>query len=129
MSLTPVLSVHLRCADDPWSPPRSRSPFSQGRGQETPGEDPYLTSEYAYLFVTGFQGGEKGAHGGYLKASSCCKHYAVYNLEGGKNGIPGRNSFNAVVDDPRDFEDTYFPAFQSCAQRAGASGGMCSCEY
>eukprot|EP01049_Picozoa_sp_SAG25_P001833 SAG25_NODE_87_length_16363_cov_40.489179_7_plen_98_part_00 len=42
---------------------------------ETPGEDPYLTQEYAYLFVTGFQGGERGEE--YLKASACCKHFAV----------------------------------------------------
>ena len=38
----------------------------------------------------------------------------------------GREGFNAVVTDPRDFADTYFPAFRSCAQRAGASGVMCS---
>ena len=89
-----------------------------GRGQETPGEDPYLTSEYAYLFVTGFQGGEKGEE--YLQASSCCKHFAVYNEEKGREG------FNAVVYNPQDFTDTWFPAWQSCAQRAGASGVMCS---
>lgn len=94
-------------------------------GQETPGEDPYLTSEYAYLFVTGFQGGSPDSGGPgpkleYLKASSCCKHFAVYNEENNREG------FNAVINDPRDFADTYFPAFETCAGRAGASGVMCA---
>ena len=43
-----------------------------GRGQETPGEDPWLTSVYVKNFVQGMQGG-KSEH--YLKVSSCCKHY------------------------------------------------------
>lgn len=87
-----------------------------GRGQETAGEDPYLVSEYAFLFVSGFQGGVRPT---YLKASSCCKHFAAYSEEAGRMG------FNAVVYNKQDFTDTYFPAFQSCAQRAGASGVMC----
>ena len=103
------------------------------------GEDPFLTSEYAYLFVTGMQGGERGTE--YLKASSCCKHFAVCKYTWptrflaiaqltahprADNEDGGREGFNAVVTDPRDFADTYFPAFRSCAQRAGASGVMCS---
>ena len=44
-----------------------------GRGQETPGEDPYLSSEFAIAFVTGLQGGEDPR---YLKTVADCKHYA-----------------------------------------------------
>ena len=46
-----------------------------GRGQETPGEDPFLTSEYATQFVSHMQEGEDA---NYLKVSSCCKHYSAY---------------------------------------------------
>lgn len=49
-----------------------------GRGQETPGEDPYATAEYAAQFVGGMQWGEDP---NYLKVSSCCKHYDAYDLE------------------------------------------------
>ena len=44
-----------------------------GRGQETPGEDPTITSEYGVAFVTGMQGN----HSTYLKASACLKHFAA----------------------------------------------------
>jgi beta-glucosidase-like glycosyl hydrolase len=43
-----------------------------GRGQETPGEDPFWSGEYAAAFVRGMQEGEDGR---YLKASACCKHF------------------------------------------------------
>lgn len=46
-----------------------------GRGQETPGEDPYLSAFYAREFVQGMQEGDDPAH---LKVSACCKHYAAY---------------------------------------------------
>lgn len=49
-----------------------------GRGQETPGEDPYVNSEYAAHFVPGMQGGTAPK---YIKASSCLKHYLAYSLE------------------------------------------------
>ena len=95
-----------------------------GRGQEAPGEDPTLTSEYVY--VRGFQGGTKGVE--FIQASACCKHFAVYNEEGTElaKDPHGREYFNVVVRDPRDFADTWFPAFEACAGRAGASGVMCS---
>eukprot|EP00667_Euglena_gracilis_P002905 EG_transcript_2912 len=87
-----------------------------GRGHETPGEDPFLTAEYAHQFVTGMQ----GDHPVYLKTSACCKHFAAYSLEKGRFG------FNAVIPDPRDLRDTYFPAFHSCVTRSKVSGVMCS---
>eukprot|EP00301_Raphidiophrys_heterophryoidea_P003378 c11525_g1_i1.p1 GENE.c11525_g1_i1~~c11525_g1_i1.p1 ORF type:complete len:806 (-),score=183.58 c11525_g1_i1:74-2326(-) len=92
-----------------------------GRGQETPGEDPYLTSDYAASFPLGLQSGE--AYPRYLKVSACCKHFAAYSFEDW--GGVDRHHFNAVVS-PQDMADTYLPAFQSCVQRAKVSGFMCS---
>ena len=94
--------------------------FRWGRGQECPGEDPTVNSDFAELFVGGFQAGEDPAH---MKASSCCKHYAAYSLEG--RGLQSRNWFNAIVTQ-QDLADTYLPAFKSCANRGNASGVMCS---
>ena len=89
-----------------------------GRGQETPGEDPYLTSQYAESFVPGMQGDEK-----YIKASSCCKHFYGYDME--KWGGKTRHNFDAIINQ-QDEADTYFPAFHSCIRNAKASGLMCS---
>lgn len=92
-----------------------------GRGQETPGEDPTLNSDYAEGFVGGFQDDE--GLNGYLKASSCCKHYAAYSMEDSEGFT--RHNFSATVSE-QDLSDTYFPAFISCANRGRASGVMCS---
>ena len=91
-----------------------------GRGQETPGEDPYLTSEYARHFVPGMQEGEDPRH---IKASSCCKHYYAYDLENW--GGVDRHSFNAIIT-KQDEADTYLPAFHSCVKNGRVSGLMCS---
>ena len=48
-----------------------------GRGQETPGEDPFLSAQYAQHLITGLQEGEDPR---YLKMSACSKHYAAYSL-------------------------------------------------
>lgn len=69
-----------------------------GRGQETPGEDPLLTSKYALSFVRGIQGDtfEGGAlKDGHLLVSACCKHFTAYDLEKWKGF--DRFTFNAVV--------------------------------
>ena len=50
-----------------------------GRNIETPGEDPYLTGEYAAAFVTGFEHSPDDA--AHLQASACCKHYAANSME------------------------------------------------
>ncbi|XP_002527213.3 probable beta-D-xylosidase 6 [Ricinus communis] len=116
-----------------------------GRGQETPGEDPMLTSAYAIEFVKGFQGGnwKSGVSGsgsgryGFgekrmlrdddgddgLMLSACCKHLTAYDLE--KWGNFSRYSFNAVVTE-QDLEDTYQPPFRSCIEEGKASCLMCS---
>ena len=86
-----------------------------GRGQETPGEDPTLSSSYAEHFVTGMQGTDPT----YLKVSAGLKHFSVYSQETGRVG-------GAVVVTPRDMEDTYLPAFVSGISKGNASGLMCS---
>eukprot|EP01084_Bolivina_argentea_P283732 486023_1 len=90
-----------------------------GRGQETPGEDPFVNAEYATKFVRGMQEGSDK----YIKASSCCKHYADYSLENA-DGY-SRHNFNAIVSD-YDQNDTYLVAFKYCAVGGNASSVMCS---
>ncbi|CAN7068734.1 unnamed protein product [Brassica rapa subsp. trilocularis] len=111
-----------------------------GRGQETPGEDPKVVSEYGVEFVRGFQEVKKtnvlksslGDDGhddddddgeGKLMLSACCKHFTAYDLE--KWGNFTRYDFNAVVTE-QDMEDTYQPPFQSCIEDGKASCLMCS---
>jgi len=92
-----------------------------GRGQETPGEDPFLNAVYATNFVKGMQEGD--ASGKYVKASSCCKHYADYSLENADGH--SRHNFNAQVS-AYDQNDTYLVAFKYCAVGGNASSVMCS---
>lgn len=92
-----------------------------GRNLETPGEDPFLTSEYAIHFVRGYQESEEAP--GYLQASALCKHFAAYELENW-NGTQ-RYSFNGNVS-MQDLEDTYLPPFEACVRSASVSGIMCS---
>ncbi|KZV27981.1 putative beta-D-xylosidase 6-like [Dorcoceras hygrometricum] len=113
-----------------------------GRGQETPGEDPMVTSAFAVEYVRAFQGQYYAAAerrdqfrlGQPRKAlteeedvdklmlSACCKHFIAYDLENW--GQFTRYNFNAVVTD-QDMADTYQPPFKSCIQQ-GASCLMCS---
>jgi beta-glucosidase len=74
-----------------------------GRGQETYGEDPFLTAQMGTAYVRGLQ----GDHPRYLKAAACAKHYAVHS---GPEGL--RHSFDAVVT-PKDLNETYLPAFEA----------------
>ncbi len=74
-----------------------------GRGHETYGEDPYLTSLIGRAFVKGMQGNDKK----YLKVAACAKHFAVHS--GPENE---RHSFNAQVS-KKDLYETYLPAFKS----------------
>ncbi len=73
-----------------------------GRGQETYGEDPYLTSRLGVAFIKGLQG-----KGKYLKSSACAKHFAVHS---GPEAL--RHSFDAKASD-KDLEETYLPAFKA----------------
>ena len=87
-----------------------------GRGQETYGEDPFLTGSLGKAFVEGLQ----GDHPRYLKASACAKHYAVHS--GPENT---RHSFNTRVTE-YDLWDTYLPAFRDLIVDANVSGVMCA---
>ncbi|KAL3618013.1 putative beta-D-xylosidase 7 [Castilleja foliolosa] len=97
-----------------------------GRGQETPGEDPLLTSKYAVSFVRGIQGDNfqgNGLKDGHLQVSACCKHFTAYDLDNWK-GVD-RFTFDAKVT-KQDMADTYQPPFRSCIEKARASGIMCA---
>jgi len=86
-----------------------------GRGQETYGEDPYLTSLLGVSFVKGLQGN----HPDYLKTSACAKHFAVHS-----GPEKSKHSFNAKVS-PKDLYETYLPAFKALVD-AGVESVMCA---
>ncbi|KAK7056457.1 hypothetical protein VNI00_003012 [Paramarasmius palmivorus] len=92
-----------------------------GRGQETPGEDPFHLSQYVYQLISGLQGGINPSP--YLKVAADCKHWAGYDLEKW-NGIE-RFGFNAQMS-LQDLAEYYSPSFQSCVRDAKASSVMCS---
>ncbi len=85
-----------------------------GRGQETLGEDPFLTSEIAIEFVRGVQGDDPK----YMTAMACAKHFAVHS-----GPELDRHRFNAVVTE-RDLYDTYLPQFERLVREAKVAGVM-----
>ena len=85
-----------------------------GRGQETYGEDPYLTASLGKAFVEGLQ----GDHPKYLKAAACAKHYAVHS---GPESL--RHSFDAQVS-RKDLFETYLPAFRALVVEAEVEAVM-----
>jgi beta-glucosidase len=87
-----------------------------GRGQETYGEDPFLTAMLGKAFVRGLQGEDPK----YLKAAACAKHFAVHS-----GPEPSRHSdnFNPSV---YDLWDTYLPAFKELIVNAKVAGVMCA---
>jgi beta-glucosidase len=87
-----------------------------GRGQETYGEDPYLTSRLGVAFVKGMQGTDPN----FLKVVSTPKHFAVHS-----GPEPERHKFNVDVS-PHDLEDTYLPAFRAAITEAHAQSVMCA---
>jgi len=87
-----------------------------GRGQETYGEDPYLTSRIGVAFVTGLQGDNPN----YLKTVSTPKHFAVHS---GPEVL--RHRFNVPVS-PHDLADTYTPAFRATIMEGKADSVMCA---
>lgn len=84
-----------------------------GRGQETYGEDPYLTTRLGVAFAKGLQG-----EGEVLKTAACAKHLAVHS---GPEAI--RHEFDAVAS-PKDMEETYLPAFEALVKEAKVEGVM-----
>lgn len=87
-----------------------------GRGQETYGEDPFLTSAMGAAFVKGLQGDDPK----YLKAAACAKHFAVHS-----GPEPDRHVFNAEVS-KFDLWDTYLPAFKTLVVDTKVEGVMCA---
>lgn len=92
-----------------------------GRGQETPGEDPFRISQYVLQLIDGLQGGIDPSP--YLKVAADCKHFAAYDLENW--GGNSRLSFNAVVSQ-QDLVEFYLPSFQTCVRDAKVASVMCS---
>ena len=84
-----------------------------GRGHETYGEDPYLTSRLGVRFIEGLQG-----QGKYLKVAACSKHFAVHS---GPEAL--RHEFDAVAS-PKDMNETYLPAFEATVKEAGVESVM-----
>ncbi len=84
-----------------------------GRGHETYGEDPELTSRLGVAFVRGIQG-----DGEYMKAAACAKHFAVHSGPEAE-----RHRFNAAAS-PKDMEETYLPAFEACVKEGGVEAVM-----
>lgn len=87
-----------------------------GRGQETYGEDPFLTGAIGTAFVSGLQGNDPN----YLKSSACAKHYAVHS-----GPEWNRHTYNAKVNN-YDLWDTYLPAFEQLVKEAKVTGVMCA---
>jgi beta-glucosidase len=79
-----------------------------GRGHETYGEDPYLTTRLGVRFIEGLQGHDDN----FMKAAACAKHFAVHS---GPERL--RHEFNAVVS-KKDLYETYLPAFEACVKEA-----------
>lgn len=84
-----------------------------GRGQETFGEDPHLTTRMGVAFVKGLQG-----EGEHLKAAACAKHFAVHS---GPEAL--RHEFDAVVSE-KDLRETYLPAFEALVKEADVEAFM-----
>jgi beta-glucosidase len=89
-----------------------------GRGQETYGEDPYLTSRMGVQVVKGLQG---PADAKYRKLLACAKHYAVHS-----GPEWSRHELNLNNVNPREFQETYLPAFKSLVQEADVRQVMCA---
>ena len=85
-----------------------------GRGHETYGEDPFLTSRLGVRFVEGMQGDDPD----YLQAAACAKHFAVHS-----GPESDRHHFNAIVS-KQDLWETYLPAFRALVKEAGVEAVM-----
>jgi len=89
-----------------------------GRGQETYGEDPYLTSVMGHEVVRGLQGPEESK---YRKLWACAKHYAVHS-----GPEYTRHTANLTGVSPRDFWETYMPAFKKLVEESKVREVMCA---
>lgn len=86
-----------------------------GRGQETYGEDPYLTSRIGIGFIKGLQGDDAK----FFKTIATSKHFAVHS------GPESNRHKESVYPSPHDLEDTYLPAFRATVTEAKVQSIMC----
>lgn len=116
-----------RAGLDFWTP--NINPFRDprwGRGQETPGEDPFHLSSYVRSLIAGLQGTddpEGSVDGKYSKVVSTCKHFAGYDVESWNGNY--RYQFDASIS-TQDMVEYYLPSFQACARDARVGAFMCS---
>ncbi len=89
-----------------------------GRGHETYGEDPYLTSRLGVAFIKGLQGTENYPECDTLKTAACAKHFAVHSGPEGE-----RHHFDAKAT-AKDMEETYLPAFEAAVREAKVESVM-----
>src|SRR6187551_3206753 len=87
-----------------------------GRGQETYGEDPYLTGKLAVQFIKGLQGDDAT----YYKTIATAKHFAVHS-----GPEEGRHSFNSVTEE-NDLRETYLPQFEMAIKEGKPYSVMCA---
>ena len=92
-----------------------------GRGQETYGEDPFLTSRMGVAVVNGLQGNGNSINSKYMKLLACAKHYAVHS-----GPEWNRHSFNIEDLPERDLWETYLPAFKALVEKANVAEVMCA---
>jgi xylan 1,4-beta-xylosidase len=110
-----------RAGLDFWTP--NINPFRDprwGRGQETPGEDPYHLSSYVHALIDGLQGGYDPK---YKRIVATCKHFAGYDMETWNGNF--RYQFDAQIS-TQDLVEYYIPPFQSCARDSNVGAFMCS---
>ncbi|KEF56515.1 uncharacterized protein A1O9_06702 [Exophiala aquamarina CBS 119918] len=106
---------------DFWTP--NINPYKDprwGRGQETPGEDPFHLKSYVAALIDGLQGGFDPP---IKKVIATCKHFVAYDLEVWED--TDRYSFDAIVS-AQDLAEYYFQPFQTCARDAAVGSIMCS---
>ncbi|KAH7304624.1 glycoside hydrolase superfamily, partial [Rhexocercosporidium sp. MPI-PUGE-AT-0058] len=106
---------------DYWTP--NINPYRDprwGRGQETPGEDPFHASRYVASLIPGLQGAPGSK---YMKIAATCKHFAGYDLEVW-NGV-ARYAFDAKIS-PQELRDYFLPPFQACARDSNVQSVMCA---
>lgn len=114
---SPDNDLHYQCLTY-WTPNINifRDP-RWGRGMETYGEDPYLTSQLGMAVVRGLQGDRKD---GMVKTMACAKHYVIHS-----GPEWSRHSFDAVVSE-KDLWETYMPAFKDLVMKADVDQVMFS---
>jgi len=104
-----------------WTP--NINPFKDprwGRGQETPGEDPFHLSSYVHALIDGLQG---GLYPETRRVTAGCKHFAAYDMESWNGNF--RYQWDAQVSS-QDLAEYYMPPFQSCARDSNVGSFMCS---